>query len=161
MKKDIRNAVKQLLDDYLVTNNLRRTPERYAILDAVYSIRGHFSLEELDKYLVEHNFRVSRATLYNNLRLFRKLRLVICHRLQGGTVYESCYDNKNHCHQICTVCGKVSEVNSPAIVEAVNETKLRRFKKDGFSLYIYGVCSTCQTLITRKKKNKEKTKNIK
>ena len=88
MKKDIRNAVKQLLDDYLVTNNLRRTPERYAILDAVYSIRGHFSLEELDEYLVEHNFRVSRATLYNNLRLFRKLRFVICHRLQGGTVYE-------------------------------------------------------------------------
>lgn len=161
MKKNGRNAVRQLLDDYLETNNLRRTPERYAILDAVYSIRGHFSLEELDQYLVEHDFRVSRATLYNNLRLFRKLRLVVCHRLPGGAVYESCCDNKNQCHQICTVCGKVSEVNAPSVAEAVNETKLRRFKKDGFTLYIYGVCSTCQALMTRKKMNKERTKNIK
>ena len=141
MKKDIRNAVKQLLDDYLVTNNLRRTPERYAILDAVYSIRGHFSLEELDEYLVEHNFRVSRATLYNNLRLFRKLRLVICHRLQGGTVYESCYDNKNHCHQICTVCGKTEEIHMCPM--NFFEEQLKGCSIEGHRFEILGRCADC------------------
>lgn len=158
MKKDIRNAVRQLLDDYLETNNLRRTPERYAILDAVYSIKGHFSLDELDEYLTEHSFRVSRATLYNNLRLFRKLRFVVCHRLQNGTKYESCYDNKDHCHQICTVCGKVTEINSQIIIDAVDGIRLTRFKKDGFTLYIYGVCSSCQAQITRRKSSKGKLK---
>lgn len=158
MKKDIRHAVRQLLDDYLETNNLRRTPERYAILDAVYSIKGHFSLDELDEYLAEHSFRVSRATLYNNLRLFRKLRFVVCHRLQNGTKYESCYDNKDHCHQICTVCGKVTEINSQIITDAVDGIRLTRFKKDGFTLYIYGVCSSCQAQITRRKSSKEKLK---
>ena len=34
-------------------------------------------------------------------------------RFQGTTKYEACYDNNSHCHQMCTVCGKVTEVRSP------------------------------------------------
>lgn len=158
MKRDIRSAVRQILDEHLETNNQRKTPERYAILDAVYNIKGHFSLEKLDEYLTEQNFRVSRATLYNTLKLFTKIRIVVCHRLQTGTKYETCYDNRDHCHQICTICGKVTEINSQKIIEAVNETRLRRFKKDGFTLYIYGVCSSCQAQMTRRKVSKDKTK---
>ena len=158
MKRDIRSAVRQILDEHLETNNQRKTPERYAILDAVYNIKGHFSLEKLDEYLTEQNFRVSRATLYNTLKLFTKIRIVVCHRLQTGTKYETCYDNRDHCHQICTICGKITEINSQKIIEAVNETRLRRFKKDGFTLYIYGVCSSCQAQMTRRKVSKDKTK---
>ena len=158
MKRDIRSAVRKILDEHLETNNQRKTPERYAILDAVYNIKGHFSLEKLDEYLTEQNFRVSRATLYNTLKLFTKIRIVVCHRLQTGTKYETCYDNRDHCHQICTICGKVTEINSQKIIEAVNETRLRRFKKDGFTLYIYGVCSSCQAQMTRRKVSKDKTK---
>lgn len=158
MKRDIRSAVRQILDEHLETNNQRKTPERYAILDAMYNIKGHFSLEKLDEYLTEQNFRVSRATLYNTLKLFTKIRIVVCHRLQTGTKYETCYDNRDHCHQICTICGKVTEINSQKIIEAVNETRLRRFKKDGFTLYIYGVCSSCQAQMTRRKVSKDKTK---
>jgi Fur family ferric uptake transcriptional regulator len=50
---------------------------------------------------------------------------------------------------MCTVCGKVTEVRSPEIVEAINALRLKRFRKDGFTLYIYGICSTCQARITR------------
>ncbi len=160
MNKDIRNVVKQLLDDYLETNKLRKTPERYAILEAVYSLEGHFSIEDIDEYLSKNNFRVSRATLYNNMRLFMKLRFVVCHRLQSGTKYESSYDN-NHCHQICTVCGKVTEMNLPDVMDVINKTKLKRFRKDSFALYIYGMCSTCQTRLSKRKKTKINSKDIK
>lgn len=158
MKKDIRNAVRQHLDDYLITNNLRKTSERYAILDAVLSLKGHFSLDELNDYLLEKSFRVSRATLYNNLRLFQKLRFVVCHRLSTSTKYESCCDSKDHCHQICTICGKVTEINSAELRDTVEEMKLKRFKKDAYTLYIYGVCSSCQAKITRRKSNRKKLK---
>jgi Fur family ferric uptake transcriptional regulator len=116
----------------------------------VYSINGHFTLDELGEKLErEYRFPVSRATLYNTLNLFMELRLVIRHRFQGTTKYEACYDNNSHCHQMCTVCGKVTEVRSPEIVEAINALRLKRFRKDGFTLYIYGICSTCQARITR------------
>ena len=154
-------AVERILDNYLEMNNHRKTPERYTILKAIYGINGHFTLEELNERLTkELNFPVSRATLYNTLNLFLELRLVIRHRFQGTTKYEACYDNNSHCHQICTMCGKVTEVKSPEIIMAVENIRLKRFRKDGFTLYIYGVCSSCQTKLTRRKKQ-EKTKKTK
>jgi len=164
MKESVKATVRKILDNYLETSNRRKTPERYAILDAVYSIGGHFSLEQLGECLEKQKFRVSRATLYNTMHLFIQLRLVTRHNLMNGTTYEAWYDNRTHCHQICTVCGKVTEINVPEINEAIENAHLRRFRKDGFSLYIYGICSSCQARITRrittdnKLKTKDKTK---
>ena len=159
IKVDIWKSVLQILDSYLEMNNHRKTPERYTILKAIYNIEGHFSLEELSEKLVrDYNFPVSRATLYNTLNLFLELRLVIRHRFQGSTKYEACYDNASHSHQICTVCGKVIEVKSPELAEAIEKMHLRRFRKDGFTLYIYGICSTCQAKITKKKNSALKKK---
>ena len=161
MKESVLTAVERILDNYLEMNNHRKTPERYTILKAIYSMNGHFTLEELNEKLSsELNFPVSRATLYNTLNLFLELRLVIRHRFQGTTKYEACSDNNSHCHQICTMCGKVTEVKSPEIIQAVDNMHLRRFRKDGFTLYVYGVCSTCQSKITRRKKL-EKVKRVK
>ena len=161
MKESVITAVERILDNYLEMNNHRKTPERYSILRAVYNINGHFTLEELSEKLAnELNFPVSRATLYNTLNLFMELRLVIRHRFQGTTKYEACYDNDSHCHQICTMCGKVTEIKSPEIIMAVENMHLKRFRKDGFTLYVYGVCSSCQTKLTRRKKQ-EKTKKSK
>ena len=159
MKESVIVAVERLLDNYLEMNNHRKTPERYTILRAIYSINGHFTLDDLKARLAqEMDFPVSRATLYNTLNLFMSLRLVVRHRFQGSTKYEACYDNQSHCHQICTICGKVTEVKSPEIIEAVENMHLKRFRKDGFTLYVYGVCSTCQTKMTKRKKTTTTTK---
>ena len=83
--------------------------------------------------------------------LFMELRLVIRHRFHGSTKYEACYDNNSHSHQICTVCGKVTEIDSPEISEVIDNLHLKRFRKDGFTLYIYGICSICQAKLTRQK----------
>ena len=159
MKESVLRAVERILDNYLEMNNHRKTPERYTILKAIYSIDGHFGLEELnDKLANDFNFPVSRATLYNTLNLFLALRLVIRHRFQGTTKYEACYDNNSHCHQICTMCGKVTEVKSHQVSEAINSMPTRRFHKDGFMLYVYGICSSCQAKTRRhaeKKQNKK------
>ena len=163
MKESVIVAVERLLDNYLEMNNHRKTPERYTILRAIYSINGHFTLDDLKARLAqEMDFPVSRATLYNTLNLFMSLRLVVRHRFQGSTKYEACYDNQSHCHQICTMCGKVTEVKSPEIIAAVENMHLKRFRKDGFTLYVYGVCSTCQTKMTKRKKTttaKKKSNN--
>ncbi len=161
MKQKVKDSVRQILTDYLDLNNHRKTPERYAILEAVCNTEGHFTLEELgDKLNEEYNFPVSRATLYNTLKLFLELRLVIRHRFQGTTRYESCYANNSHSHQVCTMCGKVTEVKSPEVTKVINELHLKRFRKDGFALYIYGICSSCQAQLTRQRKQNEKSNNI-
>ena len=164
MKESAFDSVVRILDNYLEMNHHRKTPERYKILKAIYDIPGHFTLEELNEKLAsEMSFPVSRATLYNTLNLYLELRLVTRHRFHGATMYEACYDNNSHCHQICTICGKVIEVKSPEIIHAVESMHLKRFRKDGFTLYVYGVCSSCQSKLTKRKKmkseKKEKTEN--
>ena len=122
-------------------------------------MNGHFTIEELKARLAQDmDFPVSRATLYNTLNLFLSLRLVVRHRFQGSTKYEACYDSQSHCHQICSMCGKVTEIKSAEIIEAVENLRLKRFRKDGFALYIYGICSTCQVKMT-KRKNTSRTKS--
>ena len=147
----VKEKVRGILDSYLEINNHRKTTERFATLDAVYDMQGHFSLEELREKMSKDNFRVSRATLYNTMRLFIELRLVVRHRFIGQTKYEGCYNNDEHIHQICTVCGAVTEIESTPITTAIAETKFTRFRKDGFSLYIYGICSRCQAALSRQR----------
>ena len=158
MKENVKTAVTQILTNYLETNNLRRTPERFAVLDAIYSMNGQFTLEQLDESLIGRNFRVCRATLYNTMQLFLKLRLVVRHRLQGRTLYEACYAARSHCYRVCTICGSATLVRSPEINEAVENTHIRRFHKDTFIIYIYGVCSTCLAMQTRLRRKMEKSK---
>lgn len=162
MKQKVKESVREILTNYLDLNNHRKTPERYAILEAVYNIEGHFTLDELgEKLSDEYNFPVSRATLYNTLKLFLELRLVIRHRFQGTTHYEVCYANNSHSHQVCTMCGKVTEVRAVEVTKVVNDLHLKRFRKDGFSLYIYGICSSCQAKLTRQRKLSVRNNNNK
>jgi len=158
MKESVTTAVRQILTNYLDENKLRKTPERFTLLDAVYSFNGYFSVQDLEEYLETHNFHVSKATLYNTLNLFMRIRLVVCHRLDSGTRYEANYANSSHSMQICTVCGKTSEVKSAEIEETVQSIRLRRFRREGFSLYIYGICSSCQAKLTREKNKRTKNK---
>ena len=159
MKDDVKVAVRKVLSNYLEQNKRRKTPERFAVLDAVFGFPSYFSLQDLNDKLEASHFPVSRATLYNTINLFLQLRLVIRHRFQGATVYEACYDKTSHCHQICTVCGKVTEIKSSLISETIDAMHLKRFRKDGFTLYIYGICSNCSAKLTRQKnKSLEKSK---
>ena len=159
MKEAVIKSVTRILDNYLEVTHHRKTPERYTILHAIYNYKGHFTLEELKEQLAEkYGFPVSRATPYNTLNLFLEIRLVMRHRLQGSTKYEAYYGNNNHCHQICTLCGKVTEIASPEVVSAIDNIRLKRFRKDGFNLYVYGVCSTCQAKMTRKRRQEKKLK---
>ena len=160
MTDKIQTKVREILDNYLESNQHRKTPERYAILDAVYSIGGHFTLEELGMRLEKMHFRVSRATLYNTMHLFIELRLVVRHSLVDGTKYEACYYNESHVHQVCTVCGSVTEVQAPQVADAVNSMAWEGFRSDAFALYVYGVCDACLAN-TKGKRDKKTLRNIK
>lgn len=152
--KGIREHVREEFTLYLNKHKHRKTPERYAILDHIYSTKGHFDMESLYTAMQESHFRVSRATLYNTIELLLDCGLVIKHQF-GANVsqYERADVNENHDHLICTSCGSVQEYKNGKLFVPNRQRKPLHFKVNYYSMYIYGVCAKCQ-----RKKNKEATK---
>ena len=152
MEENVKDTVRQILTEYLMKNGHRKTPERYAILETVYSISGHFDIDELYRYMAEkERFRVSRATLYNTIDLLIDAGLVIKHQFGNSSQYERSYKNETHHHMICTSCGKVTEFSDENLRIAIEQTKLKSFSMSHYSLYVYGLCNKCAIA---KKKNK-------
>lgn len=152
MEQKVMDHVRRVLTEHLEAHNGRKTPERYAILEAVYSQRGRFRIDDLNEAIFRRNgFHVCRATLFNTMKLFIALRLVVKHILPNGTWYEAGYRNGNHFYQVCTECGLSDELRLPAISEELEALKLKRFHADGYALYIYGICSSCQARLSRRK----------
>lgn len=140
LKDQIKAEVRQKFIEFLEYHQQRKTPERFAILDEIYSNKEHFDVETLFEHMKNRNYRVSRATVYNTLDLLLDCGLVIKHQFgRNISRYERAYGFRQHDHLICNVCNDVLEFCDPRI-QQIKSTMgdLMKFQITNHSLYLFG-----------------------
>ena len=121
------------------------TNQRRLLLELIRSAQGHLDADELFLQAKKHKPRISLATVYRNLKLFKELGFIAESDL-GET--HSHYEIKGaveHHHLVCLSCGLIIEFDSPLIAAA----KTRIQKENGFDVVsskvkMEGYCPECK-----------------
>lgn len=127
----------------LKKENIRITPQRQEMISILKDEKRHLTVEEIYQELEKHYSSVSITTVYNNLKLFIKLGLVMEMQFgEGLSKFE--WIDKEHYHIICTSCGKIEDFYYPPLkeIEAFAQD-LCKFNINNHHLQFYGICSDC------------------
>ena len=152
-EEKIRNAAKATFTQFMSQHKLRKTPERFAILEKVMATTSHFSIDALHTTLENEGYHVSRATIYNTIELLLKCGLVRRNTFSTQSPqYEKNAGLTTHYHLVCSGCGKIREIKDSEIDSMLTTRRFGKFQAAFIDLNVYGLCASC----VRRQKSVEK-----
>lgn len=129
--------------------NQRYSRQRQLVLEAVLSRRDHPSADEIYLDVRTRDSRISRGTVYRNLRLLSENGEIMHVKVPSADRYDWRLDK--HYHLICTECGRVSDI----ALEYDPKFDERVFEETGYAINRHrivfeGVCPECLASQTAK-----------
>jgi Fur family ferric uptake transcriptional regulator len=128
--------------ELLLPPNVRMTPQRRAVLDAVAAQEGAFAVMDVYDLARRVEPSLGLATVYRTVELLRSTGFVQPLAGAGDGTYVRCHPGHHH-HLVCQVCGGVEDTTlcgapSPALL-----ARKHGFTVASHELNVYGTCRSC------------------
>lgn len=139
-------AAEKLYSDFLQKEKMFFTKERKLILKAVFEMpQDHFSVDEFLFEITRLKYKVSRATVYRALSQLAGAGVLNEADFGHGHMHYELVGDDDHEHIICKECGKVVEVDSEEVSQAIQKlVEAQGFKFLSHQSQIFGVCGSCR-----------------
>ncbi|MHA2054874.1 MAG: Fur family transcriptional regulator [Candidatus Hodarchaeales archaeon] len=123
---------------------MKYTNQRVAILNFLKNNLNHPSVEEIYEEVKETLPRITKATVYKNLKALRDKELLKEVNVKGVSRFEAIIDS--HHHIICKICGKIGDFFSDELIEySLEITKNHKdFIIDQAETTFFGQCKDCE-----------------
>ena len=130
--------------DALRDHGIKATYERLAIYQAVYSSKGHPTVDVIYQLVKKRFPMISLGTVYKTLEKLYEVRLIQkVSPITDVVRYEPAAGR--HHHLVCLECQKILDVDAAA----VEEPKITVIEQSGFhvvrqQVILHGYCSACR-----------------
>lgn len=118
--------------------NARVTPQRRAVIDAVETLEGSFTVVDVFERARRKERSLGLATVYRTVELLREAGSV--RQLAGA--YVRCHSGHHH-HLVCVSCGSVEETELCGAPSASEVRRRHGFRVETHELEVYGRCARC------------------
>ncbi|RQD90973.1 transcriptional repressor [Methanosalsum natronophilum] len=123
---------------------IKYTNQRMEILKFLREFNGHPTVDDVYEGVKCKLSRISKATVYNNLRFLAEKGLIKEVNTKGVSRFES--NLVTHHHIICLECGDIKDYESEELTEySLNvAAKIDGFKIESTDTNFYGYCNKCR-----------------
>jgi len=141
---NMKNMNKHNCSDELRKVNLKVTPARLGVLEALESTNTPLSVGDLIKLLEKENIKADKATVFRTIKDLNDKGLATQIQLNEGKFrYE--HIAEDHHHFVCENCGRIEDISDCKIENLEKEIQNEKgFLVKRHSLEFYGLCNNCQ-----------------
>ena len=132
--------------DSFVEKGLKITPQRIAILEAIYKLDNHPTVEDIVNYIREDNPNIAKGTVYKVLVTLEENHLVNKVKTDKEVMR---YDGvvNNHHHLYCSECDLIEDYYDEELDELLKNhfrnKNIEGFKMEDIVLQIRGTFDKC------------------
>ena len=125
----------------LKNSQLRVTPQRMAVLEALNSMRDHPSADKIKEYVVKNHPNIAVGTIYKTLETFIEKGLITKVNTENGVMRYDAIREKHH-HLYCEETGHIEDFFDDTLTTLLEDyfrkTKIPNFKVKDIKLQIVG-----------------------
>lgn len=124
---------------------VRTTPQRRAVREALAAADEFVSAQELHDRVRAGGVQVGLATVYRALAGFADSgEADVMQSPEGETLYRACVTTGHHHHLVCRVCGSTRELSAQVVEEWTNRVgQDHGFTEVSHVVDLAGICADC------------------